>query len=636
MISPIVHAGRRRPTDALIYHDIFSGVYRLPFGAVKTGQQVLLRVFCAEHTSSAVLRLWYDGTELRLPMQNGGKLWEVVFPAPETACIVWYRFELMTDAGLRYCQPGTDPSCGTGSDFADDSRSFQLTVYDASFSVPSWAADSVFYQIFPDRFSRGEADLSDIGERKLHRDWNEPMEYLPDPVKGYYAADDFYGGNLRGIEEKLGYLKELGVTAIYLNPIFKAYSNHRYDTGDYTQIDPLLGTEADFRSLCDHARSLDIRIICDGVFSHTGSDSVYFNREGTYPTVGAYQSKDSPWYRWYRFKTYPTDYDCWWGVWSLPEVDETDPTYLDFIAGENGITSKWLHAGASGWRLDVADELPDPFLDELRRSVKCTDPEALILGEVWEDASNKVSYGALRRFLLGKQLDSVMNYPLRDLILRLVRGRCSGEEFCREAAILASNYPECALYASLNFLSTHDICRVTTLLGIDTDPDTFSREEQAAVRLTQEQRHHALTLHKAASMLQFVMPGMPCIYYGDELGTEGCKDPFNRAPFDWSKLNEPSEDTLADWYAGLGALRSAYTSLRRGSLSLWTEGKLVFVQRRLIHAAQTEENAEVLAVFNASDEPVTLPENFGRPLLISSKAIPGTLQPRGCAITVRK
>lgn len=628
MIAPISSAASRRPSDALAYHNLFSGVYRLPFGAVPTGQTVYLRVYVQPSLApeSVSLRVWADQAVSYLPMHRCGSLWEVAYPVPVTPQLVWYRFDIrLPDGSTAYCQPKDSPSEGIFCTECDDYASFQLTVFDRQLSVPDWVTDGVLYQIFPDRFYRSANGETQVTGRKLHSAWNEPVDYLPDPAKGYYAADDFFGGNLRGIEEKLPDLKKLGITVLYLNPIFQAYSNHRYDTGDYTRIDPLLGSNEDFRRLCASAKALGIRVICDGVYSHTGSDSIYFNREGTYPPNGACDSVDSPYYKWYRFETYPTKYKCWWNVWSLPDVDETEPSYLAFITGRDGIARQWLAAGASGWRLDVADELPDLFLEQFRQSVKAANPDAWIVGEVWEDASNKVSYGNLRQFLLGKQLDSVMNYPLRERILRLLRRETDASAFCQELALLASNYPSPSFFSCMNFLSTHDVCRITTLLGASEDPTALTREQQAHFALSSEARRQALALHKTAALLLFAWPGIPSIYYGDEMGLEGCMDPFNRATFPWDAVGHSDADSLQAFYSELATFRTKSDALRRGQLLLRSQDGLLMIRRQ-----STAETRWI--VINPTDQPTPLPDFCIHPLIASCPCIHGTLPPSGGAI----
>ena len=385
------------------------------------------------------------------------------------------------------------------------------------FRCPSWMTEGLMYQIFPDRFARSiEYEPPQQNKKYLLRDdWGGVPNHLPDK-NGQILNNDFFGGNIKGIIEKLGYLSDLGVTVIYLNPIFEAFSNHRYDTADFKAIDPLLGTSEDFRRLCAHAKDRGIRIILDGVFNHTGSDSIYFNKFGRYPSLGAYQSKDSPYFSWFRFTKHPDEYESWWGINTLPHVNETDLGYMDYILNdEDSVVKHWLSLGASGFRLDVVDELPDEFLDRFREVVKEYDEDAVIIGEVWEDASNKESYGKKRRYLDGNQLDSVMNYPLQKGVVDFLMDRISGMQLDEIITGLWRNYPETVFHGLMNILGTHDTPRILTQLSYDEEEST----EKARQRLF------------AAIIIWAMMPGIPCIYYGDEIGMKGGKDPFNRGCF---------------------------------------------------------------------------------------------------------
>lgn len=272
------------------------------------------------------------------------------------------------------------------------------------------------YQIFPDRFCRsGEKHENVPTDRIIHENWEDTPFFRPDE-RGIIRNNDYFAGDFKGIESKLPYLQSLGVTCIYLNPVFESHENHRYSTACYEHIDPMLGTDEDFEHLCKQAKTYGIDIILDGVFSHTGADSIYFNKFGRYGDhEGAYRDPDSKYKNWYFFSRYPFDYESWWGITTLPNVNENNPDYTEYICGENGILQRWIDKGARGWRLDVADELPDEFLDNLNKAVKAKGNDKVIYGEVWEDASNKESYGVRRRYLIGGQLDSVMNYPSRKL-----------------------------------------------------------------------------------------------------------------------------------------------------------------------------------------------------------------------------
>ena len=309
------------------------------------------------------------------------------------------------------------------------------------------------------------------------------------------------------------------MTCIYLSPIFEAYSSHKYDTGDYEKIDPMFGTEEDFRKLCEEAARYDMRVICDGVFAHTGSDSKYFDKYDHYKTgpaaedktlQGAYNNPDSKYRSWYYFHEDGT-YDCWWDFNTLPKLNKHDPSYTEYITGENGIIRKWLRAGASGWRLDVADELPVDFLDALVAAAKAEKPDALIVGEVWEDASNKIAYEERKNYFEGNRLDSVMNYPFRTAIIDFVRyGNAAG---------LAEtvNYPPEVLHCLMNVLGTHDSIRIlTALAGVDLGPEP-SRSLQADIKMSDAEWSQGIKLLKIASLIQMTLPGVPCIYYGDGL-----------------------------------------------------------------------------------------------------------------------
>ena len=361
-----------------------------------------------------------------------------------------------------------------------------------------------------------------------------------------------------GIEKKLPYLKELRISCLYLNPVFKAYSNHKYDTGDYKTIDPMFGNEKDFIRLCEAAKKLGIRIILDGVFNHTGSDSLYFNKNGTYDSVGAYQSQQSPYYDWYRFTDFPDKYESWWGIDTLPQIEEKSEAYQDYILrDDDSVVKKWIKNGASGWRLDVVDELPDFFVQILRSEVKKQNPEAVIIGEVWEDASNKVAYGGQRQYFMGSELDSVMNYPLRNAMTDFAKGNIDASEFDRRVMSLKENYPRPAFYAALNFLSTHDIPRILTVLG---GYEFNDKDKMSEARLTVWEKENAAKMLKCLIAMQVLFPGVPSIFYGDEAGLEGYADPFCRRCYPWGH-----EDTdIMEYYKKLIALRNSDEAFRIG------------------------------------------------------------------------
>ena len=473
----------------------------------------------------------------------------------------WFRL------GGRRAALGEDRNAG----FSDSASAYQILVYRECFATPAWFKGGIMYQIFPDRFFKSGEILVEKG-KWLHRDWHETPEFRPNE-KGKILNNDFFGGNFRGILKKLDYLQSLHVTVIYLNPIFRAFSNHRYDTGDYMQLDPMLGSEEDFAALVSECGKRGIRLILDGVFNHTGDDSRYFNKYGTYDEIGAYQSKDSKYYSWYNFRHFPDKYDSWWGIDVLPAVNENCPSYIDFITGENGVLRRWMKYPLGGFRLDVADELPDEFIAKIRSAVKSANGDAVVIGEVWEDASNKIAYSTRRKYFQGEELDSVMNYPLKDAIINFV---VSGNTSLlrRTVGMLLDHYPKCVLDSLMNILGTHDTVRVLTALG---GVCAYNKEDMAVLKLSAEQRAVATERLKIAAILLYTFFGVPCIYYGDEIGMEGYSDPFCRKPFAWDLIDE---DILSH-YRWLGELRSRYTVFRDGDYrELYHDDNCIVFERR--------------------------------------------------------
>ncbi|MDD7366159.1 MAG: glycoside hydrolase family 13 protein [Clostridiales bacterium] len=517
----------------MVRHDSRDPLYRTPSGARPTGSDVILRCR-ADDARAVTLRLWWDDGEIRRPMTaspRGAGLFEIRLTLPEQSGLLWYYFIVDFDGETRLYGNADDRLGGEGRLYDHEPPSFQLTVYDEEFDTPRWMREGLLYQIMPDRFAARGKNAPEAGW--LHEKWDEPPAIHVDPSTHDNRADDFFGGNFRGVMDRLDYLKELGVTAIYFNPIFRARSNHKYDTGDYETIDPSFGTREDFEALCGRARALGIRILLDGVFSHTGSDSRYFNRLGRYDSLGAYQSMESPYASWYRFKRWPDEYDCWWGFETLPTVNKSDESYRRYIlTGENAIVKRWLRRGASGWRLDVADELPVPFLRTLRKSVKSVDPDAAVLGEVWEDASNKVAYGQLRCYCLGDTLDSVMNYPLREGLIGFLLGEIDAYALKRRLDALYENYPAPFAAALMNLLGSHDKARVINRLS-GAEPENRPREQRAFTPLSDAEYERGKRRFIKAWRFLCAMPGMPCLYYGDEAGAQGGDDPFCRGTYPW-------------------------------------------------------------------------------------------------------
>lgn len=528
-------------------HNSHDALFRAPSGAVPCGTTVTLRlrVDAALEDARVTLRLWstqrVDG--IGMARAEGGGMWrtyQAAFDVPAEPCLVWYYFEIQAGGRTFWFGNADDQMGGNGRVWDSQPPAYQITVYDARFAPPRWMRDGIVYQVFPDRFFDGYDGelLKRRPEITIHEDWYGPPDPIDPKEIGDNIATDFYGGNLKGIEQKLDYLRSLNVSVLYLNPIFKANSNHKYDTGDYTQIDPTFGDDEDFRALCAAARKKGIHVVLDGVFSHTGEDSRYFNRYGRYDSVGAYQSERSPYYPWFKFNRHPDDYVCWWGVPSLPEVNEMEPSFLDFIIrGKEAVIAKWLRLGSSGWRLDVADELPDEFIFMLRNRVRKESGESCVIGEVWEDATNKVAYGQPRLYALGRGLDSVMNYPLRTALIDFLTGKERASLTRRRLLVQKENYPRPMYYALMNLMGSHDRVRILNVLAGREDPGV-PEEKMGAYRLKPDEYETGAARLRLMIALVASLPGMPTVYYGDEAGMQGLKDPYCRFAFPWGREDQ--------------------------------------------------------------------------------------------------
>ena len=578
---------------------------KTPFGAAKCGTEVRFALsddaFCG--CELLVYREFAAAEDVcPLPPAEGGFAGTYTVPGEGELC--WYVFRLTRwDGTVSYLgKNGLRPD-------RDGAARWQLTVYEDT-ATPDWFGRGVTYQIFPDRFHRtGLPDVSGmVGHRWLHESWDDQPVFRPDE-SGQITNRDFFGGSLAGITAKLDYLQSLSVTTLYLNPIFEAASNHRYDTADYRAIDPLLGDEEDFRTLCREAHKRGMRVLLDGVFNHTGSRSRYFNADGFYPELGAAQSQSSPYYGWYSFHPWPTDYDAWWGVKTLPAVNEQQPDYRRFIfEGEDSVVRRWLRCGADGWRLDVADELPGDFIAGIRRAMEDEKSDAYLLGEVWEDGSNKIAYSQRRRYLLGRETHGLMNYPLRTALLRWLGGG-DAADFRDSMETLRAHYPPAAFYGAMNFLGTHDTPRILTLLGADHVP--AAKEERAAYALSPAQLARGKARLRLAGMLLYGFPGSPTLFYGDEAGMQGFEDPLNRGTFPWGR----EDAALLDFFRTLGRLRTQRLSLQEGSLSY------VYAQGGGLVIVREHEGETTLIALNAGDETLTLTLPWGAS--IASDALTG-------------
>lgn len=578
-------------------------IYKSIFGAIASESflklRLLLHIDAKVH--NAYLCITKDGEDLceyRLEPKeylNDYQFFDTSLSFTEG--LYWYYFRYESDYGTFKVTKG-EHSLGI---ISNDGGQWQLTVYDKDFKTPDWLSGGIIYQIFPDRFYSSKTLKENIpSDRYLENNWNATPEFRQDSTPKF-LGNDYFGGDLLGIKEKLPYIASLGVTAIYLNPIFEAHSNHRYNTANYMKIDCMLGTENDLTDLCNEAKKYGIGIILDGVFSHTGDDSIYFNKYSRYKEIGAYNSQESKYYSWYNFENFPHKYSSWWGVPTLPEVNETDASFLEYITGEDGVLRHWLKAGIMGWRLDVADELPDLFLDKLRSAVKTENENAYILGEVWEDATNKISHGGRRRYLRGKQLDSVMNYPFSEAIIAFLKGGNS-RKLVDLVLDITENYPPQCVNLLMNHIGTHDTARILTILS--SNEEIGDRNWQSQQRLSKSQYAHSVKFLKLAATLQYTLPGVPSLYYGDEAGVEGYSDPFCRKTYPWGSENLE----LLDFYKQLG-------NIRRNN-DCFKGGKFIPIYANMGHIAYIREslngkNALLIAVNRwCDDEYIDLPNDF--------------------------
>ena len=475
----------------------------------------------------------------------------------------------------------------------------QLLVYDGDYQPPE-PVEGIMYHVFVDRFAgTGVAQQNQKPGTELDPDWENGIPQYGAYPGAQVANNVFFGGDLYGIAEHLPYIASLGTGILYLSPVFDAASNHKYDTADYLSVDAMFGGDEALSHLCREAKKYGIRVILDGVFNHTGADSLYFNRYGHYDSVGAYQSTDSPYADWYTFREFPDDYECWWGVQILPRVRSDHAEYQKFIFEK--VIPKWKEAGVYGWRLDVADELDDSFLTGLREAVHKGTADGsptcgLLIGEVWEDASDKVSYGNRRQYLYGRQLDGVMNYPLRDAVIRYILDG-DVDALRQGTERLYRRYPKWASEHAMNILSTHDTIRILTALGGEPMGD-HTNAELAGMHMTAAERETGVRRLKLAYGLLAALPGIPCVYYGDEVGMEGYRDPFCRRPFPWHHM----DTDLLDFYQKVGMCRKQEHVLHTGVLQLQQvdENVLCFTRTR------TDEGQTITVWANRGETPVEI------------------------------
>ena len=495
-----------------IIYDSWMESHKKPFGALEIGEVININVEVISDVKEIYLILeTNEETKKEIKMENKLKgIFTIDKYKFEKENIYFYYFKSIEGENLQVKYYGKSYDCGECVEFYDinDINKYQITV-SKKIETPTWFKEGILYHIFVDRFNKTGKINNPKKNSFIYANWEDTPMYIKNK-KNEVIRWDFHGGNLKGIISKLNYLKSLGISVIYLSPIFKSQSNHKYDTGDYKTIDPMFGDEEIFKELIYKASKKGINIILDGVFSHTGDDSIYFNKYGNYDSLGAYQSENSKYYSWYNFKDYPNEYDCWWGVKSLPNVNETEKSYMDYIIRDkDSVIKKWMNYGVKGWRLDVADELPSTFIEALKKETLNIDDDSVIIGEVWEDASNKISYDERRKYFLGNQLDGVTGYVFKNIVVEFLKGNINSQDVYKSFMTIKENYPREAFKSNLNLLGTHDTRRILTELNEDKN------------------------LLKLAVFIQMTFEGVPYIYYGDEAGLIGEKDPDNRRTYPW-------------------------------------------------------------------------------------------------------
>ncbi len=501
----------------------------------------------------------------------------------EDTGIYWYYFEIkQKDGETYYLQQGEDLNA-MGCDKVNN-KFMQLVTVEQNKAESFYGG--IMYQIFIDRFCGVNVSLDNYEGKIFRQDWGgEVNSYIKEKV---IANNEFFGGNFEGIISKLDYLKSLGVTTIYLSPVAEASSNHKYDTADYLTIAKEYGGEEAFARLIAEAKAKGIGIIIDGVYNHTGADSVYFNMNNNYDSVGAYQSKSSPYASWYNFSDFPDKYDCWWGVRILPQINKNSKAFQDFVC--DSVLPKYLNLGVYGIRFDVVDELNNDFLERISKTARGINQDTLLIGEVWEDASNKFAYGTRKRYFENNLLNSVMNYPIKDSILQYC---ITGDEnsFVYNIRLIKDHYPKAVQDSLMNILGTHDTRRILSVLGtgIDTRESAYKK---VCYKLTPDELKRGKNRLKIASLMQYTIMGVPCIYYGDEVGLEGDNDPYNRRCFPWNNIDEE----VLNWYKTLAKIRQNPV-FKQGDFNILYSGEGVIVYERI------DEDNRVLVLINNGKYP---------------------------------
>ena len=547
------------PPNLALYHSGWNTLYRDPFGAAPTSSTVTLRLASATSVTKAALYVTDSGAAYQtLPMtvlsrSNSRIIWTASFTTPSTTGNLRYWFKAQAGSTIRWYGDSTDTDNGPGQTETSQSSlvDYRINIYLKSFTTPSWMDNAVVYQIFPDRFYDGDK-ANDALEKTgtqyayittyFHKNWSDT------PFDGPPYSSDFFGGDLQGVIDKLPYLQHLGITVIYLNPIFLAPSDHKYDTSNFKEIDPEFGTLQTFQTLVANAKADGIHLILDGVFEDTGSDSVYFDKYGQYPG-GACDSTSSPYYSWYTWTGNPTDpnrcandqYDSWSGIDTIPLLRDIPAVENYFFKQPDSVAQYWLSQGIGGWRLDSADTLPMSYWRAFRTAIKGAYPNSVIIGEKnnWVDALP---------WLLGDQWDGVMNYQFRNAVLDFFAGgRDSSDnsnatnagQFLNTQMGLLAEYPRPAIMSSMNLVDSHDTARIFNSLLYD---------EQAV---------------KLVAFYQMTWLGAPTILYGDETEIAGSDGNTTRATFPWGDQDKG----LENYYAAIIAMRHTHPALYKGSVT---------------------------------------------------------------------
>lgn len=578
----------RQASDIGLYYDSWDKTFKCPFGAIETNTQVEFKISYEPTNAKMIQRieveLFYNDKKFFIEMDYDSEYYKITKKFEEIG-LYFYRFVIYRDNKRYFLAPEYLSTGGVAILYnEEDCPFYQLTVHGQIEKVPKFYSEGIVYQIFVDRFANGNEKGIPLALKPnsyIYSSWEDLPSYIKGP-KDIIKRWDFYGGNLKGVIDKLDYLADLGVTCIYFNPIFLARSCHKYDTADYSIIDPMFGDEEIFKDLVEQAKNRNIYILLDGVFSHTGSDSIYFNKYNTYDTIGAYQSKESIYYDWFKFKTFPNKYDAWWGIGDLPNVNEMEPSYLEYITGENGIIAKWMKLGIKGFRLDVADELPEEFIKILRKRMKSIDKDSVLLGEVWEDATNKISYGERREYMLGESLDSVTAYPYRRTLLNFINREITSKTFYNICTMFKENYPKEYFKSALKMIGSHDVQRAMSELGT---------EKKFLVAVT----------------MQLLFLGPAHIYYADEVGIPGGKDPDNRATYPWDSYehlgfkyeykdgNPRKNINIFNHYKEILQIRRKEEVIRKGDVTY------LVLSSRVIAYKRFDEKDEIYVIANSSE-----------------------------------